>query len=101
MALTVKKSLIWAAKLLLVAYLRVNIMNKMIFSPRICKVIRELDYTLSGPHTKMIYDGLSKEDVKIITQLRTGDAKLNIFLTKIKAVKSVTCACEVAPELRV
>ena len=97
-ALTVKKSSVWAAKSSLVAHLRANIMNKVIFSPRIGKAIKELDYALPGPHTKMIYDGLSKEDAKIIAQLRTGDAKLNMFLTRIKAVKSATCACDAAPE---
>ena len=97
-ALTVKKSSVWAAKSSLVAHLRANIMNKVIFSPRIGKAIKELDYALPGPHTKMIYDGLSKEDAKIIAQLRTGDAKLNMFLIRIKAVESATCACGAAPE---
>ena len=41
-------------------------MNKVICSPKISKAIRELDYILPGPHIKMIYDGLSKEDAKII-----------------------------------
>ena len=46
----------------------------------------------------MIYNNLIKDEAKVIAQLRTGDAKLNLFLARIKATESVICACGAAPE---
>ena len=74
-------------------------MKKVALPVRVGKaIIRELDYALPGPHTKIIYDNLSKDDAAIITQLRTGNARLNLFLAKIKATDSAIYACEAAPE---
>ena len=47
---------------------------------------------------RLIYDNLDKDDAKVIAQLRSGDAKLNQFLARIKAIESATCACGAAPE---
>ena len=52
-------------------------MEKAAFPPGIGKAIKELDRALPGPHTKLIYDNLDKDDAKVIAQLRSGDAKLN------------------------
>ena len=52
-------------------------MNKAPFPPGVSKTIKELDHALLGPHTKLIYDNLNKDDAKVIAQLRSGDAKLN------------------------
>ena len=49
-------------------------------------------------YTKMIYNNLTKDETKLIARMRTGDAKLNVFLAKIKATESVICACGAAPE---
>ena len=90
---------LWAARLTIIAHLRLNIMKKVDLPLRIGKAIRELNCALPGPHTKIIYNNLSKDDARIIAQLRTGDAKLNLFLARIKVTEELTCACGVAPEL--
>ena len=41
------------------------------------KCIRDLDRALPGPHTKGIYDALSKEDGSIVSRMRTGCIQLN------------------------
>ena len=74
-------------------------MKKVALPVRAGKAIKELDCALPGPHTKIIYDRISKNDAVIIAQLRTGNARLNLFLARIKATNSATCACEAAPEL--
>ena len=61
-------------------------------------VIQELDTALPGRHTKLIYDSLKKEDAKILVQLRTGCARLNQYLARIRAVESAICQCGAAPE---
>ena len=48
-------------------YLRVAIIEKAPFPPRIGKAIKELDYALPGPHIRLIYDNLDKDDAKVIT----------------------------------
>ena len=73
-------------------------MEKAPFPPGIGKAIKELDHALSDPHTRLIYDNLDKDDAKVIAQLRSGDAKLNQFLARIKAIESPICACGAAPE---
>ena len=73
-------------------------MKKAALSVGAGKAIKELDYALLGPHTKIIYDKLSKNNAAIIAQLRTGNARLNLFLARIKATDSAICACEAAPE---
>ena len=89
---------IWAARLIIIARLKANIVGKVTLPLRVGKAIKELDHALLGPHTKIIYDNLTKDEAKVIAQLRTGDAKLNLVLARIKATESVTCACEATPE---
>ena len=67
----------WAARSSTVSRLRAAITEKAPFPPRIGKAIKELDHALPGPHTRLIYDNLDKDDAKVIAQLRSGDAKLN------------------------
>ena len=88
----------WAARSSIVSRLRTDIMKKVALPVRAGKAIKELDCALPGPHIKIIYDKLSKNDAAIIAQLRTGNARLNLFLARIKATDSATCACEAAPE---
>ena len=56
------------------------------------KCIRDLDKALPGPHTKDIYDALSKEDGSIMSRMRTGYIQLNQFLARVRAIKSATCS---------
>ena len=89
---------IWAARSTIIARLKANIIKKVTLPPGVGKAIKELDRALPGPHIKMIYDNLTKDEAKVIAQLRTGDAKLNLFLARIKATESAICACGAAPE---
>ena len=73
-------------------------MKKVTLPLGVGRAIKELDCALPGPHTKIIYDNLTKNKAKDIAQLRTGDAKLNVFLARIKATELVICACGAAPE---
>ena len=74
-------------------------MEKAPFPSKIGKAIKELDYTLLGPHTWLIYDDLNKNNAKVITQLRSSDAKFNLFLARIKVINLAIYACGVALEL--
>ena len=90
---------IWVAKLIIIVRLKVNFMGKVTLPLRVGKAIKELDRALPGPYTKIIYNNLTKDEAKVIAQLRTGDAKLNLFLARIKATKSAACACGAALKL--
>ena len=57
---------LWAARLTITARLRLNIIKKVDLPLKIGKAIRELDCALPGPHTKIIYNNLSKDDARII-----------------------------------
>ena len=87
-----------AARLTIIACFRLNIIKKVDPPLRIGKAIRELDCALLGLYTKIIYNNFSKDNARIITQLHTGDTKLNLFLARIKATKELICVCGVAPE---
>ena len=89
---------IWVARLTIITRLKANIIKKVTLPLRVGKAIKELDHALPGPHTKIIYNNLTKDEAKVIAQLRTGDAKLNLFLARIKAAESAICACGAAPE---
>ena len=89
---------IWAARSTIITHLKANIMKKITLPLGVGKAIKQLDIALPGPHIKMIYDNLTKKEAKVIAQLRTGDAKLNVFLARIKAAESAICACGAAPE---
>ena len=65
---------------------------------RVGKLIRELDTALPGKHTKAIYDALNKRDAKILIQLRTGCARINQYLARIKAIESPLLPYGAAPE---
>ena len=65
---------------------------------KIGKAIKELDSALPGAYIKMIYNNLSKDKARVIAQLYTGDAKLNLFLAKIKATESAIYAYRAALE---
>lgn len=44
-------------------------------------------------HTKQIYDLLSRDETAILCRLRTGKARLNGYLSKMKAVENNLCSC--------
>jgi hypothetical protein len=56
------------------------------------------DTALPGKHTRLLYDRLSRKEAGILAQLRTGMAKINTYLHRIKAAASDQCACGQARE---
>ena len=62
-------------------------------SPLVGKFTQSIDCTLPGKHTRLLYDSLSKLQVALLAQLRTGKSGLNDYLAKINAVESDQCGC--------
>ena len=88
----------WAATTSVLSQLRPLLLRKRELPHGVGKASQELDTALPGKHTKAIYDSLKKKDARIIVQLRTGCARLNQFLARIRAVESPICQCGAAPE---
>ncbi|EMD66072.1 hypothetical protein COCSADRAFT_294655 [Bipolaris sorokiniana ND90Pr] len=40
---------------------------------------KRIDAALPGKHTRQLYDGLSRKESSVLTQLRTGMAQLNTY----------------------
>ena len=59
---------------------------------------KRVDTALPGKHTRLLYDRLSRKEAGVLAQLRTGMAKLNTYLHRIKAASSDQCACGQARE---
>ena len=57
------------------------------------KYSRELDTALPGNHTRTLYDSLKRREASVLSQLRTGMARLNGYLHQIGAVESDQCEC--------
>jgi hypothetical protein len=57
------------------------------------KFTRTLDNALPGKHTRLLYDGLNRQEAAILAQLRTGHASLRGFLFSIRQSDSGTCTC--------
>ncbi|KAF3346524.1 hypothetical protein VdG2_05329 [Verticillium dahliae VDG2] len=62
------------------------------------KLSKEIDTALAGKHTRELYDNLSWTEASMLAQLRTGMARLNASLFRIRAVSSAQCACRYASE---
>ncbi|KAJ5865178.1 uncharacterized protein N7529_007094 [Penicillium soppii] len=59
---------------------------------------RRVDKALPGKHTRQLYDRLSWKEASVLSQLRTGMARLNGYLFRINAAKTDQCACGQARE---
>ena len=90
--------LLWSAKASVFSRAMPRLKCKRALPNGVGKAIRELDTALPGKHTKAIYDALNKRDAKILIQLRTGCARINQYLARIKAIDSPLCSCGAAPE---
>lgn len=55
---------------------------------------RELDQALPGKHTRVLYDRLSRGQVAVFSQLRTGKNRLKYYLAKERVIESGECECE-------
>jgi len=62
------------------------------------KFSKRVDTALPGKHTRLIYDSLSRREASVLAQLKTGMARLNRYLFRIKAAASQQCACGQAIE---
>ena len=59
---------------------------------------KRVDRALPGKHTKALYDNLKRREADVLSQLRTGMARINSYLSKIGAAESDVCECGRAPE---
>ncbi|KAF5001004.1 hypothetical protein FDECE_11093 [Fusarium decemcellulare] len=59
---------------------------------------KRIDRALPSEHTKALYDGLKRRKADMLSQLRTGTARINSYLCKIGAAESDMCECGRAPE---
>lgn len=59
---------------------------------------KRIDRALPGKHTKTLYDALKRREADVLSQLRTGMARINSYLSKIGAAESDICECGRAPE---
>ncbi|EXA31053.1 hypothetical protein FOVG_17611 [Fusarium oxysporum f. sp. pisi HDV247] len=62
------------------------------------KFSKRVDAALPGKHTRLLYDGLSRRETSVLAQLRTGMARLNGYLFRIRLAVSQQCACGQALE---
>ena len=59
---------------------------------------KRIDKALPGKHTRQLYEGLSWKEATVLAQLRTGMARLNIYLHRINAAPTDQCECGQARE---
>jgi hypothetical protein len=59
---------------------------------------KTIDTALPGKHTQLLYNRLTRKEASVLAQLRTGMAKLNVYLHRIEAAPSDQCACGKARE---
>lgn len=57
------------------------------------KFSKRIDKALPGTHTRALYDRLKRREADILSQLRTGMARVNSYLYRIGAAESDTCEC--------
>jgi hypothetical protein len=57
------------------------------------KLSKRVDTALPGKHTQKLYDQLTQREASMLAQLRTGMARLNLYLFIIKAAPSDQCDC--------
>lgn len=62
------------------------------------KFSKALDMALPGNHTRELYDKLKRREACVLAQLRTGMARLNGFLSMIRAAETDVCICGHAGE---
>jgi hypothetical protein len=62
------------------------------------KYSKRIDIALPGKHTRALYDPLSSKEASVLAQLRTGMARLNVYLHRIEVAPSDLCTCGQARE---
>lgn len=62
------------------------------------KYSKTIDTALPGKHTRRLYDRLTRKEASALAQLRTGMARLNVYLHRIGASATDQCECGQAQE---
>ena len=52
---------------------------------------KKIDRAVPGKHTLLLYNGLKRSEAAILSQIRTGCARINKYLSKIGAAESELC----------
>jgi hypothetical protein len=65
---------------------------------KVGKYSKRIDIALPGKHTRRLYDKLAWKEASVLAQLRTGMARLNGYLHRIKAASTGQCTCGQAIE---
>jgi hypothetical protein len=86
------------AKTTILHEMRRRIKAKGALPEGIGKQSKDVDAALPGKHTKTIYDTLNKKEAGILSQLRTGMARINNYLYRIGASGTDQCDCGTAKE---
>lgn len=55
--------------------------------------IKKLDRALPGPHTRKLYDNLTRAQAAVLSQMRSGYCRLNGYLNQINASETDKCQC--------
>jgi hypothetical protein len=65
---------------------------------KVGKHVKKVDAALPGKHTRQLYNRLSWKEASMLAQLRTGMARLNVYLHRINVAQTDQCACGQARE---
>ena len=65
---------------------------------KVGKHSKRVDAALPRKHTRQLYDKLAWKEASVLAQLRTGMARLNVYLHRIKATATDQCTCGQARE---
>ena len=86
------------AKAVIITRLRAQQKHQGRIPEKVGRFSKEVDKALPGNHTKALYNALAHEEATHLVQLRTGMARLNEYLFRIRAVESDQCECGAAKE---
>ena len=64
-----------------------------LYNDKIGRFTKSFDKALPGTHTRFLYNGRSKQQAKILCQLRSGMNRLNKYLARINAIESEETMC--------
>jgi ribonuclease HI len=67
---------------------------------KVGKYSKMIDTALPGKYTRRLYDRLSRKEASVLAQLRTGMARLNTYVYRIRASITDQCECGQVQERR-
>jgi hypothetical protein len=92
------QSLPYQARSTLTSLMAAQLRQQRRLPDRVGGYSKRIDRALPGKHTKALYDSLKRREADVLSQLRTGVARINGYLNKIGAAESDMCECGRAPE---